>query len=61
MEKIFIETAGQDSNEDFDLDIENPMLFAVIRIAYFKETLYSVLSIAEHIFSPLLILTAIFI
>jgi len=57
----FIETTDQDPSANSDLDIENPMLVAVIRIMYLQEILYSVLFIAEHTFSPLLILGITFI
>ena len=60
MEKRFTETLVQGSNKEFDIDIDNPMLVATIRIYRLKEILYSILFFAEHTLTPLLILAAIF-
>jgi hypothetical protein len=59
MEQIFIETPTQDPNEESSMDIENPMLAIIVRILHFRKIMYSVLVIAEHTFSPLLIVTTI--
>ena len=59
MRRRFIETPAQYSNEEFDMNIENPMLIAIVRIIHFRKILYSILYFAEHTFSPLLILATL--
>jgi len=57
MRKQFTETLVQYPNKELDLDIENPVLVAVIRIAHLRRILYSIIFTAEHTFTTLLIVT----
>ncbi len=59
MAKRFIEAQTQCLNNEFDLDIENPMLITIVRICYVMSIFRSILSIAEYTFTPLLIMITI--
>ena len=57
MKPLYYPLAQDSSNTlDVELDIENPMLIAIIRIIQFKRVLCSVLLASEHVFISFLIL-----